>query len=87
MATKPSKAGKTHHRDVGRKILLLNFQRRAQRGRRGRTKVWGMMWLEMGSFPGRGPGVLHTNVHPDTHINPNRPDQTGVDTGDAAHIC
>lgn len=52
MATKPSNAGKTHHSDVGRKIPLSNFQSRAQKGGRGRTKALGMMWWEVGSFPG-----------------------------------
>lgn len=52
MATKPSNAGKTHHSDVGRKIPLSNFQSRAQMGGRGRTKALGMMWWEVGSFPG-----------------------------------
>jgi len=68
MATKPSKAGNPHHRDVGRKIPLLNFpRRRAQRGGRKRTKVSGdavtgdreLSWLRAG-------GTHYANASPDT---------------------
>lgn len=44
--------GKLSIRAVARKIPLLNFQRRPGRGGRGITKVSGIVWLKMGSFPG-----------------------------------
>ena len=61
MATQPSNAEKTHHRDVGRKIPLLGFLRKgAQRKERRRTKIGegGKGWCDWswGAFPADGWG-------------------------------
>lgn len=85
MATQPSNAGRTHHRDVGRKIPLLNFQRRAQKGRERQNKGLRTNVVGDGELPWlRASGALYKCSS--RHVNLQRQDQTGLDTV-TCHQC
>lgn len=79
MATQPSNAGRTHHRDVGRKIPLSNFQRRAQKGRERQNKGLRANVVGDGELPWlRASGALYK--YSSWHVNLQRQDQAELDT-------
>lgn len=86
MATKPSSAGKAHHKSCGEKNSTAEFSKKAWKGRERESKGFGNCVVEDGELPWlRAKGAIYKRAS--GHINHRDRANQGPALGHAIYMC